>query len=318
MSFIKYSVVIPTFNEEACLSVTLEALKIAIGLRDDIEVILVDNYSTDNSVRLAQQFGARILQSHSNISASRNLGARATVGKYIYFLDADITVPPQIFTVLDRFVAEARSDVLGFLDLAPENAPWFAYTWSRRILTRRGEYTEVDWLPGRNIFVSRAYFDRVNGFDASLLTSEDKDFVVRLRKAGAKVVSDPQLVLTHLGFERTWKQWCQKEFWRQRSHLTLLQSQGLSCRLLRFPALAMYHVVLMCASVALLLSYPALGLLCMIFWITPSVLQTLFFPATRRSVRSFGQFWLLYFLRYHIAAMALMYEFFTICRERLR
>ena len=314
----KYSVILPCFNEAHTMPLTLVALNRAKGDRQDIECIIVDNGSTDDSVQLAHHFGARVLTcNRETISTVRNVGARNSHGAYLYFLDCDIAVPEHLFVALDAFIAENKYDVLGFVDLAPETAPWFARTWSLRSLARRQKYMPVHWLPGRNIFLSRDYFNRVNGFDVRLKTSEDKDFVFRLRQAGATVVSDPRLILIHLGFERTFSEWCRKEFWRQHSHFNLLISQGPQLRLLRFPALAGMHLALFSSFVFALISGHLPGWLPVLLWLTPSLVQTLAFRTSRLSGHRIPQFFVLFFLRFHIAGLAMLHELYELwCARR--
>lgn len=314
----KYSVILPCYNEAHNLRITLPGLLEAIGQRDDIEVILADNSSTDNSVELAREFGVTTyIFNRVKISKLRNLGAESSSGTYIYFLDADILVPNTIFAALDSFVDESKYDVLGFLDLAPEEAPWFAKTWSLRCLARREKYGEVQWLPGRNIFVPRHYFDLVGGFDETLLTAEDKDFVLRLRKSGARAASDSRLRLVHYGYERTFVEWWRKEFWRQHSHFHLIKQQGIKLRLLRFPMLSCFHLVLLGFIMFNLVREQLPSTFILLIWILPSLLMTLAFSTSRKSWR-FPQFLLLYLLRFHIAAVSMIHEgisyFFTFSR----
>jgi glycosyltransferase involved in cell wall biosynthesis len=86
------SVIIPAFNEERYLPAVLQALDHQSYM--DIETIVVDNDSTDSTVQIAKDWGAKILvnQVPANINMSRNMGARAARGDYFVFLDAD-TIP---------------------------------------------------------------------------------------------------------------------------------------------------------------------------------------------------------------------------------
>ena len=315
----KYSVILPCFNEAHNIIETLPSLKKAVGVRQDIEIIVVDNGSTDESATLARQFGAKVITcDRVTISTTRNIGARHGLGEYFYFLDIDIAVPEELFAVLDRFVDGKIHDVLGFVDLAPADSPWFAYTWSLRSLARREKYQPVEWLPGRNIFVPRTLFEQIGGFNEDLRTGEDKDFVFRLRQAGAKVASDSHLLLQPLGYERTFGEWCRKEFWRQHSHLHLLVLQGIRPRLLRFPLLALFHVIFggyFCFSVY---SPAAFSPVFVIIWLLPSLAQTVAFRVSRMAGCRFPQFWVLFFLRFHIAGVAFLHELFQRCCQRGR
>lgn len=92
------SIIVPIYNAETYLSACIESL-----LRQterDIQIILVDDESTDGSYALAQSFAAkdpRILllqQSHAGQSAARNIGLQHADGEFIAFVDADDTIEP--------------------------------------------------------------------------------------------------------------------------------------------------------------------------------------------------------------------------------
>ena len=88
-----FSVIIPTYNQanllERCLkSVTQQTFK-------NYEVIIVDNYSTDNTSKVVKKFGKKIkyfkIRNRGVIAKSRNLGIKKSKGKWICFLDSDDT-----------------------------------------------------------------------------------------------------------------------------------------------------------------------------------------------------------------------------------
>ena len=86
-----YSVVIPAYNEAACLPATLLYLKKTMAaLSLSGEVIVVDNHSSDETPDIALRFGAQVVFEPINqISRARNTGGRAARGDYLIFLDAD-------------------------------------------------------------------------------------------------------------------------------------------------------------------------------------------------------------------------------------
>src|SRR3989344_7060609 len=85
-----FSVVIPTLNEEKYLPKLLKCLR--EQLDKDFEVIVVDGSSDDKTVERAE--GVKIIASKKrNVSYQRNLGAKAARGKWLVFLDADVSIP---------------------------------------------------------------------------------------------------------------------------------------------------------------------------------------------------------------------------------
>ena len=90
----KISVVIPVYNVESWLKPCLESVLLHQDL-NDIEVICVDDGSTDKSLQILEEFSERdprvkvFTQNNSGISESRNRGLSLVCGEYILFLDSD-------------------------------------------------------------------------------------------------------------------------------------------------------------------------------------------------------------------------------------
>src|SRR5688572_15940184 len=91
------SVIIPTYNEADHIAETINNAKAADG-KDDIEFIVVDGGSSDATVSIAIDTGAKAIASNRKGRASQmNEGARIATGDILYFLHAD-TIPPKNFT----------------------------------------------------------------------------------------------------------------------------------------------------------------------------------------------------------------------------
>jgi glycosyltransferase involved in cell wall biosynthesis len=88
------SFIIPAYNEELELSSTLAAIRAATsGMSQPIEIIVVDDASTDATSEVAAQSGAQLIAIHRRqIAAARNAGARAARGEYLFFVDADTRI----------------------------------------------------------------------------------------------------------------------------------------------------------------------------------------------------------------------------------
>jgi glycosyltransferase involved in cell wall biosynthesis len=102
---IKYSVIVPAYNEQQLLPRTLAHLKKAMEsqkLRG--EIIVVDNNSTDRTAEIAQEQGAQLtFEPFRQISRARNAGARLAKGRYLIFLDADTLLSKELLkTALDN------------------------------------------------------------------------------------------------------------------------------------------------------------------------------------------------------------------------
>src|SRR4030042_4934425 len=87
------SVVIPAYNEEAYLLSCLESIKNQ-DYAAEYEVIVVDNASTDNTAKIARDWGAEVVyESKRSPACARQKGAEAATGRIIAFIDADARSP---------------------------------------------------------------------------------------------------------------------------------------------------------------------------------------------------------------------------------
>jgi glycosyltransferase involved in cell wall biosynthesis len=87
---IQFSIVIPAFNRESLIAATLDS--ILAQERRDVEVIVVDDGSTDGTRDVVQSYGDRVrllTQSNRGPGAARNLGIREAAGRYVGLFDSD-------------------------------------------------------------------------------------------------------------------------------------------------------------------------------------------------------------------------------------
>src|SRR2546430_10044939 len=90
----RFSVIIPAYNEEHYLPRLLDSIEVAranySGGRDEIEVIVADNDSSDATTAVSRAHGARVVHiAKRRIAAARNGGARAASADILCFIDAD-------------------------------------------------------------------------------------------------------------------------------------------------------------------------------------------------------------------------------------
>lgn len=89
------SVIIPVYQVEDYIDVTLKSLVSAIGQRDDIEVIFINDGSRDRSVDIVRSYldlfvhSVLLEQENAGLSATRNRGLSVATGEYIWFVDSD-------------------------------------------------------------------------------------------------------------------------------------------------------------------------------------------------------------------------------------
>jgi N-acetylglucosaminyl-diphospho-decaprenol L-rhamnosyltransferase len=208
------SAVIVTWNSASTLRQLLDVLP------GGMEVIVVDNGSADDTVRLAQNHpsAARVFQrSNLGFGAACNYGAAQATGSTLIFMNPDI-LPQQgsIEKLITRVNAggvgaliprladnhrEARETVghfpsIGF-ELMQSLGLWRIYKFFR--VPRQGQMA-VDWGWAACIAVPARIYEQIGGFDQSIfLYGEDMDLCKRIWNAGYKVLIDTGIVVSHAG-----------------------------------------------------------------------------------------------------------------------
>ena len=89
---------------------------------DDIEAIVVDDHSTDDTAAIASRYPVELiaLPQHAGVSAARNRGAEASRGEILLFLDADVVLAPGgISRVLDTMARPEVGALIGSYDARP-------------------------------------------------------------------------------------------------------------------------------------------------------------------------------------------------------
>lgn len=179
------SVVVPVYNGERYLDEALGSI-----LRQGhapIEILVVDDGSTDRSAAIARDAGAAvrvIAQPHRGLPAARNRGVAEARGEYVAFLDCD-----------DVWTERRLALQLGILRRQPEIAIVLGHTrrmWTSPAAggapceTRLAE-TEVALSLGAAL-IRRSVFDLVGGFDEALSHAHDWDWFMRVRERGVVLV----------------------------------------------------------------------------------------------------------------------------------
>ena len=179
----KLSIVIPVKNEELELPEQLKALN-AQSIAVDCERIVADAFSTDRTRGIALSLGARVVDGGMP-GPGRNRGAAVAVGEWILFMDADAR--PSSDTWLENCLKElderkldhATCDLKPLSDKLIDRVYHRVYNFFTHLTAKRTPHA-----PGSCIFVKRAAFEAVGGFDESVIFAEDMELVQRLAKRG--------------------------------------------------------------------------------------------------------------------------------------
>lgn len=169
------SVVIPAMNEAARLPATLRPLV----NRGDLEVIVVDGGSTDATVAIARDHGARVIATRAGRARQMNAGAAVASGDRLLFLHADTTLPDGFAEVVHATLD--RGSIAGGFRLSIDGgSPWLRWVeWGANLRSRLLQLPYGD----QGFFMNAATFYSVGGFQ-NMPLMEDFELCRRLRRKG--------------------------------------------------------------------------------------------------------------------------------------
>lgn len=171
------SVIVTTKNEERHIGVCLESVKKQTYPRESIEIIVVDNNSKDKTKEIALRYTDKVYDCGPERSAQRNYGVQQAAGKYILYLDSDMTLSPE---VIKECVDKCESGVYIALYI-PERIIGEGF-WIKVRDFERSFYTATCIDAVR--FIRKDKFLETGGFDETLTGPEDWDFDRRIKQAG--------------------------------------------------------------------------------------------------------------------------------------
>lgn len=187
------SVIIPVYNGEKHLKEALESVFAQTGCA--LEVIVVDDGSTDASRQVALQFKEKIryvFQQHGGIGKARNRGVQIATGEYLAFLDCDDLWPPnKLSEQIALFADNPRLEmVFGKLVhfFSPELPPEVLQKY-------RADDSEIVGLSAGTLLVKKQSFQKVGPFDLSLQVGEFIHWYMQAKKAKIVMQMSPTVVL---------------------------------------------------------------------------------------------------------------------------
>jgi cellulose synthase/poly-beta-1,6-N-acetylglucosamine synthase-like glycosyltransferase len=230
------SIIVPCYNEQATIRQLLDAVLAQTYPRSQMEIIIADAVSRDNTRDLIElfrrghpDFPLRIVDNERrNIPAALNMAIRAARGDIIIRLDAHSWPNSDYVERCVQALEQGKgSNVGGVWEIRPGGQGWIAESIASaaahplgagdalyRLNPRPGAVDTVPFGAFR-----RELIDQIGGFDESLLSNEDYEFNVRVRRSGGIVWLDPQIRSTYFArasFRELIRQYGRYGFWKWR------------------------------------------------------------------------------------------------------
>ena len=229
----KVSVIIPAYNEEQCLTETIERIGKALSIAAcPSEIIVVDNNSQDATKRVAQISGAKVCrEKEHNISKVRNTGAENSTGDVLIFIDADTHVPHTLFQKIIAVMEDEKcfggAVAVEYGGLERKCMKFYLQGW-------KFWGTVFNMKQGAAQFCRKFVFEELEGYDQTIFMGEDVEFFWRLSRFAGRnkgylyFVEDPRVITSARRFNKMglWKTlllthpvfirlaWRRKAFWK--------------------------------------------------------------------------------------------------------
>lgn len=172
------TVIVPTKNSTATLEACLRSIR--AQTYSAIELIVVDNFSTDGTQELARKYADKVFEQGPERSAQVNFGVEQASGQYVYKVDSDFIVEP---TVVEECVAKARE---GFEAVIVHNSPDVRVSWIARVRKFEVDMYKYEITHSSARFVTKALYQKIGGFNPKITAGEDYDFQNKINRLGVK------------------------------------------------------------------------------------------------------------------------------------
>ncbi len=172
------SVIVPTRNSAQFLPACLESVR--RQTYRPIEIIVVDNHSTDETQQIAYRFTPQVIVQGPERSAQVNFGVSRANGVFVYKVDSDFILDA---SVVESCVAEIAR---GFDAIVVHNSPDARVGWIARLRKFEVDMYKYDITHSSARFVKKQVYESIGGFNEGITAGEDYDFQNRLNAGGYK------------------------------------------------------------------------------------------------------------------------------------
>lgn len=199
----KATVIIPAFNAQKTLVPCLQA--ILNQTEKEIEIIVVDDCSTDDTVVITSQFPVSVIKNSQNFGAgfSRNSGARAAQSDYLLFVDSDVVIPPNGVELMLQSLTEKPNTLIVMASYSEntQHLGFFGDYKNMELSFRLAQLPEyLTYVSSFFIAIRKKDFFEADGFSESFkgATVEDVEFGYRACQGRAVVLQERKVQVDHL------------------------------------------------------------------------------------------------------------------------
>jgi glycosyltransferase involved in cell wall biosynthesis len=189
----KVSVIIPAHNSEATIGLALQAV-LEQKCGSEIEVIVVDDASTDATAEIVKKFPVRLvaLKKNAGAGAARNRGAAAAGGGTLVFVDSDVYLESGSLTRVEEFFGkhpEYSALVGNYADFPAHRGACDVYHNFFTVYHHQLSSHAIEWFWGALSAIRKDVFDKLHGFSEQYpgASAEDIELGYRLAESGFPV-----------------------------------------------------------------------------------------------------------------------------------
>jgi len=201
----KVSVIIPTYNSANTIGTCLKSIE--DQTYGDVEVIVVDNFSTDETTEIAKVYGAKVIKVRSERAKAKNIGLRHAKGEFVLFIDSDMELTPK---VIEECVDTINSDDMIGGVIIPERSVGKSF-WVKVRDFERQFYANTPIESAR--FFRRDLVLEVGGFDEEVVFFEESTLAQKVEKLGYRVDVRIRSVILHHEDNFSLMKWLRKKYY---------------------------------------------------------------------------------------------------------
>lgn len=200
------TVLVPAYNDESTIGIVLQAL-VCLTYRP-IEIVVVDDASTDGTADIARRFPVTLIQNDTNrgLGFNLNAGLQRCKGEFLVVVQSDCEVIGEDW--LDRMLEPMADPQVGVVVSQREIPDFAALSAGARLfnavvpqdlLNKTGKLKQLDYCRGKADLYRVSLLRELGGWDSVFFTAgEDTDLSIRLKLKGAKILLHPEAKIRYL------------------------------------------------------------------------------------------------------------------------